>query len=90
MKPWLGECRCIPPRVNAEFACAMEDVPETDHREFDEDEVVCLDETSKQQTTETRRRVPDRQGSLPARTSSMNAAASPGSSWCSLHCSAAA
>ena len=62
MKPWLGECRCIPPRVNADFACAMEDVPETDHREFDEDGVlVCLDETSKQQTTETRRRVPDRQ-----------------------------
>ena len=41
----------------------MEDVLETRHRDFTEDEVLlCLDETSKQQTKETRCRIPARQG----------------------------
>ena len=45
----------------------MEDVLETYHRDFTEDEVlVCLDETSKQQTKETRHPVPAREGQ-PAR-----------------------
>ena len=54
-KPWLKECWCIPPKANAEFVCAMEDVLEVYHRQFEDNEVlVCLDETSKQQVRETR------------------------------------
>ena len=38
-----------------EFVCAMEDVLEVYHRQFEDNEVlVCLDETSKQQVKETR------------------------------------
>ena len=67
MKPWLKKCWCIPPKANAEFVCAMEDVLETYHRDFTEDEVlVCLDETSKQQTKETRQPILAREGQ-PAR-----------------------
>ena len=45
----------------------MEDVLETYHRDFTEDEVlICLDESSKQQTKETRRPIPAREGQ-PAR-----------------------
>ena len=50
---------CIPPKANAEFACAMEDVLSTYSRDFDEDTVlVCLDEASKQQVRETRTPLP--------------------------------
>ena len=53
--PWLKECWCIPPAGNAEFVCAMEDVLEVYHRPYEDNEVlVCLDETSKQQVKETR------------------------------------
>ncbi len=49
-KPWLKESWCILPRANAGFVCAMEDVLEVYHRRFGDNEVlVCLDETSKQQ-----------------------------------------
>ena len=34
IKPWLGQCRCIPPRESAGFVRAMEDVPETYSRDF--------------------------------------------------------
>ena len=57
MKPWRKQSRCIPPKANAEFVCAMEDMLEVFHREFDDETVlVWMDETSKQQTTETRTR----------------------------------
>ena len=57
LKPWLKECWCIPPEGNASFVCAMEDVLEVYQRPSGENEVlVCMDETSKQQVKE--RRVP--------------------------------
>ena len=55
LKPWLKECWVIPPKENADFVCAMEDILEVYQRTFDEDEVlVCMDETSKQCVKETR------------------------------------
>ena len=45
----------IPPKADAEFACAMEDVPEVYTRPYDPlRPVVCLDGTSKQLVGETR------------------------------------
>ena len=45
------------------FICGMEDVLEVYHRQFGDNEVlVCLDETSKQQVKETRRPRPARPG----------------------------
>ena len=35
LKPWLKEQWCIPPKANAEFVCAMEDVLEVYHRPYD-------------------------------------------------------
>ena len=62
-KPWLKQCWCIPPKANADFVCAMEDVLEVYHRRFEDNEVlVCLDETSKQQVKETRTPLPPRPG----------------------------
>ena len=62
-KPWLKQCWCIPPKANAEFVCAMEDVLEVYHRRFEDNEVlVCLDETSKQLVKETRTPLPPRPG----------------------------
>ena len=62
-KPWLKECWCIPPKANAEFVCAMEDVLEVYQRRFGDNEVlVCLDETSKQLVQETRQPRPARPG----------------------------
>ena len=47
----------------AEFVCAMEDVLEVYQRQFGDNEVlVCLDETSKQQVKETRLPRPPRPG----------------------------
>lgn len=55
LKPWLKSCWCIPPKSNADFVCAMEDVLDVYQREYSEEEVlVCMDETSKQHTKETR------------------------------------
>ena len=63
LKPWRKQCWCIPPKASAEFVCTTEDVLEVYHREFDEDTVlVCMDETSKQQTKETRTPRPVRPG----------------------------
>ena len=62
-KPWLKESWCIPPKANAGFVCAMEDVLEVYHRDYGEREVlVCLDETSKQLVEETRTPLPPRPG----------------------------
>lgn len=49
----------IPPKANAEFVCAMEDVLEVYQRPYDPRRPqVCLDETSKQLVGETRTPVP--------------------------------
>lgn len=46
---------CIPPKENAAFVCAMENVLETYKKPYDEKRpVVCMDETSKQMVKETR------------------------------------
>ena len=46
---------CIPPKHNAEFVCAMENVLEVYQRPYDPNRpVVCMDETSKQLVKETR------------------------------------
>ena len=63
LKPWLKECWCIPPEGSSEFVCAMEDVLEVYQRPYGDNEVlVCLDETSKQQVKETRLPRPPRPG----------------------------
>ena len=67
LKPWLKECWCLPPQGSAEFVCAMEDVLEVYHREYQDNEVlVCLDETSKQLVQETRTPLPPRPGAARA------------------------
>ena len=66
-KPWLKESWCIPPKANAEFVCAMEDVLEVYHRKFQDNEaLVCRDETSKQLVQETRKPLPPRPGAARA------------------------
>ena len=63
LKPWLKECWCIPPKADARFVCAMEDVLDVYHRKYGDDEVlVCMDETSRQQVKETRVPRPARPG----------------------------
>ncbi len=55
MKPWLHRQWCIPPRANAAFVCAMEDVLSLYKRDVDPDQpLVCMDEISKQLVTEVR------------------------------------
>ena len=59
LKPWLRQQWVIPPRANAEFVCAMEDVLDVYTRPHDPARpVVCLDELSKQLVAETRPPVP--------------------------------
>ena len=65
LKPWLKECWCIPLQESAEFVCAMEDVLEVYHRPYPDNEVlVCLDDTSKQQVKEMRQPRPPRSGAV--------------------------
>ena len=67
MKPWLKEQWCIPPKANAAFVCAMEDVLTVYKRPYSPDvPVVCMDETSKQLIRETRLQMPAKPGK-PAR-----------------------
>jgi len=55
LKPWQKKEWCIPPKANAEFVCKMEDVLDVYKRPYDEKKpVVCMDESSKQLTKETR------------------------------------
>lgn len=64
LKPWLKACWVIPPKENADFVCAMEDILDVYQRTYAEDEVlVCMDETSKQQVKETRIPLPMEAGS---------------------------
>jgi hypothetical protein len=59
LKPWLQQQWVIPPKANAEFVCAMEDVLDVYTRPYDPDRpVVCLDEASKQLVEETRVPIP--------------------------------
>ena len=59
LKPWLNASWCIPPKANAAFVCAMEDVLEVYQRPYDREyPQVCFDETSKQQIEETRLPLP--------------------------------
>jgi transposase len=59
LKPWLKEQWVIPPKANAEFVCAMEDVLEVYTRPYDPKKPqVCLDEASKQLVAETRAPLP--------------------------------
>jgi hypothetical protein len=63
LKPWLKKQWVIPPKANAEFVCAMEDVLEVYKRKQDaERPVVCLDESSKQLIGETRTPIPSAPG----------------------------
>ncbi len=56
---------CIPPKANASFVCAMEDVLTVYKREYSPDmPVVCMDETSKQLIKETRLAISARPGRL--------------------------
>jgi hypothetical protein len=58
---------CIPPKANAEFVCAMEDVLDVYHRPHSPTHpLVCLDESSKQQVAELRQPLPAEPGQ-PAR-----------------------
>ena len=51
----VKKCWVIPPKENADFICAMEDILEVYQRIYTKDEVlVCMDETSKQHVKETR------------------------------------
>jgi hypothetical protein len=59
LKPHLKDYWVIPPEHDAAFVCAMEDVLEVYHRNYDPARpVVCLDETSKQLVGEARVPVP--------------------------------
>lgn len=49
LKPWQRKMWCIPPKSDAEFVCAMENVLAVYKRPYDADRpVVCFDEKSKQ------------------------------------------
>jgi len=55
----LNKYWCIPPKENAQFVAAMEDVLDVYHRPYDESKpLVCLDEASKQLVAEARPSIP--------------------------------
>lgn len=59
LKPWLKRCWCIPPKANAAFVCAMEDVLDVYQQPADPNyPQVCLDEGAKQLLREVREPVP--------------------------------
>jgi hypothetical protein len=63
LKPHLSKYWCIPPKANAEFVAAMEDVLDVYQRVFDKIRpLVCLDEASKQLVAETRKAIPSKPG----------------------------
>ncbi|MCP4843361.1 MAG: IS630 family transposase [Halieaceae bacterium] len=67
LKPHLTDCWVIPPKANAAFVAAMEDVLDVYTRPHEAARpLVCLDETSKQLIAETRTGEPMRPGQ-PAR-----------------------
>ena len=63
MKPHLRQCWCIPPKSNAEFVAAMEDVLDVYKRPYDPVRPkVCMDETSKQLVADVRIPIPAKPG----------------------------
>lgn len=59
MKPWQQKMWCIPPKCDAEFVCAMENVLAVYKRPYDaEQPVVCFDEKSKQLVGEVATPIP--------------------------------
>jgi hypothetical protein len=61
----LKEEWCIPPKENAEFVCAMEEVLAMYHQPYDPHRpLVCFDEGSRQLTKETRHALPTRPGDV--------------------------
>ena len=63
IKPWQNKEWCIPPKENAAFVCAMEDVLEVYQRPYNpEHPVVCMDESSKQMLKEVRKPIPAQPG----------------------------
>lgn len=63
MKPWRKKQWCIPPHANAAFVCGMEDILTVYTRPYNlSTPTVCMDETSKQLTKETRLPMPPRPG----------------------------
>lgn len=58
LKPWQKKEWCIP-EASADFVCKMKDVLDVYKRSYDEKRpVVCMDESSKQLTKETRLPIP--------------------------------
>ncbi|HMH72407.1 MAG TPA: IS630 family transposase [Bradyrhizobium sp.] len=63
LQPHRRQCWVIPPKANSAFVAAMEDVLAVYMRPHDpERPLVCLDETSKQLTAETREPIPMKPG----------------------------
>ena len=63
LKPWQKKEWCIP-EAGAEFVCKMEDILDVYKRPYNEKlPVVCMDESSKQLTKETRMPIPIKPGS---------------------------
>lgn len=62
LKPWQKKEWCIP-EASAEFVCKMEDILDVYTRAYDEkNPVVCVDESNKQLTKETRTPIPAEPG----------------------------
>jgi transposase len=65
LKPWQNKEWCIPPKANAEFVYAMEDILEVYKQPYHEKyPLVCMDESSKQQIKETRTPITAKPGSV--------------------------
>jgi len=65
IKPWRKKMWCIPPKENAEFVCNMEDVLDVYKLPYDSDyPLICMDETSKQLTKETRKAIKAKPGEI--------------------------
>jgi hypothetical protein len=65
LKPWQKQEWCIPPKANAAFVAAMEDVLTVYQRPYDgRFPQICLDEVSKQLLTEVRDPLPPAPGSV--------------------------
>ena len=65
LKPWLKKEYCIPPKQNAAFVCQMEDVLSVYCKPYDAKfPQICMDETNKQLTKETRVPIKSSPGSV--------------------------
>jgi transposase len=68
LKPWQQKMWCIPPKCDAEFVCAMENVLAVYKRPYDADHpVVCFDEKSKQLVGEVAVPIPAAPGRVECR-----------------------